>query len=375
MKEHLKKILHFIKKILLLNNRYKLKLVFMLVIIFIIFSSIILYIINSRELDPLVLELDKTKLLGKIASSNLFTWGSHALFGRFDFGSSYETLLFLIIITFVILITMILLSCYIKLFLLPLTMVSGAIFYSSYKTIKNNYYIINTEEEEIFKNWGIMLKKNYIIIEQNDVIIEKNDVVVEKTITDDLLVNNINLIDNNVIDHRKNFFFDYELFKEEDEVKAKKVAELLQAFRKGAKQTDNISYPIRVFGRSIFETGSTSESLNNTFIAYLEKENKEEEIDSAEEKLDVEKANNSSFTNWFFELNTMQQTCCVLGCIAGCVGVYHCISNESNTSNTTTGINNLPPLSTINPNPIPDITTTTSELGKKVTTVIIESKS
>lgn len=132
-----------------LNYKYKLKLIFMISMVFSIFAYILLSIINSTNTNDFIIDIEQTSFLGKFVTSNSFKAVTKILFSRFNFGPSYETLLGLMILSFLIIIILICLSFYIKLFLIPLTFIVTCILY---KLIDKEHYIKGIKEILINSN-------------------------------------------------------------------------------------------------------------------------------------------------------------------------------------------------------------------------------
>lgn len=154
-------ILNIFKLWFLWNKKYKIKLISMVCSIFIMFISLLTYIIHTKslnELDPILLDIDTNTLIGKIVASKLFKISSKFLFSYWNFGSSYETLFGLIALSFSLILVLIIISSYIKIIIIPLTMITSFVFYDLLMILKNQYYIENTIE--IFDRFGIKLFKS-----------------------------------------------------------------------------------------------------------------------------------------------------------------------------------------------------------------------
>jgi hypothetical protein len=136
-----------------LNNKYKIKLIFIICIVFSLFAYILLSIINSTNTNDFIIDIEETSILGKFITSKSFKAVTKILFSTFNFGPSYETLLGLMILSFFIIILLICLSFYIKLFLIPLTFIVSCILY---KLIDKEHYIKSIKDILINSNFKVV---------------------------------------------------------------------------------------------------------------------------------------------------------------------------------------------------------------------------
>ena len=90
----------------IIYQRYNFKLIGWMSLIIVMFIICLMFLIYNKTvngIDPLLITLDTNTFIGKVANNRIFCKFANLLFGYWNFGPSYETLLGLIIIVYIIL--------------------------------------------------------------------------------------------------------------------------------------------------------------------------------------------------------------------------------------------------------------------------------
>jgi hypothetical protein len=156
-KQLLQNLLNYFLSFSEVNKKYKLKLIFMLSFIFfgLLFIIYKLVLIDQLSISGLDVYIDNNSY--SIGENKVLNGLFKTFFGRWNFGPSIEIILICVILGFIFLVSLIILSSYIKIFLISLTFLTGCLFYNLVKIIKNDYNIENIEP--IFLKFGLVLTK------------------------------------------------------------------------------------------------------------------------------------------------------------------------------------------------------------------------
>ena len=145
--------MNFLKITSSFNKRYHIKLIFMISFITLGFIGLIYRVMqNNVLLDSVNIILPESLKHNKVL--NLL---SHTLLGRWNLGPSYETLILVLMLTYLTLIFLILGMKYIKWLTIPCMLVLVYVFKDIWYVVLSDYNIINIID--LFKKLGISLEK------------------------------------------------------------------------------------------------------------------------------------------------------------------------------------------------------------------------
>lgn len=108
--------------------------------------------------EPFVLEASERGPLGVLVASGWFKALAHGLLGSWALGPSTEILVALLLVTFFLLVLLLLLGQALRVFFIPLSILTTVIFWQLFSVLKRYYYLENVVE--LFDRWGLKLRRN-----------------------------------------------------------------------------------------------------------------------------------------------------------------------------------------------------------------------
>jgi len=123
----------------------------MLLCVFSGFNFIIFLILKAKAYEPFLLELDNSGWLGYFVGSPLFSKGASLFLGSLNLGSSSETLLAIMLLISFILILLVILSYYVRIFLAFFVGAVGFISSQVFSLLRHAFY---KENDVVWFDYG-----------------------------------------------------------------------------------------------------------------------------------------------------------------------------------------------------------------------------